>query len=114
MLLTERKEELWLAPFVTRNWLKHGMRIAVHDAPTCFGPVSYTITSSANAGHIDATVELLARRAPASFVLRVRHPEGRRIRTVSVNGRPHERFDVANETVAWSWQKGPATIRLVY
>ena len=114
MLLTEREDELWLAPFVTRNWLKHGMRIVVRDAPTRFGPVSYTITSAADAGHIDARVEPPARREPAAFVLRVRHPEEKRIRSVSVNGEPHTRFDPHGETVTWSQKQGAATVRLTY
>ena len=39
----ERGDELWLAPFVTNNWLKDGMTIAVRNAPTKFGKINYTL-----------------------------------------------------------------------
>ena len=58
MLITERGDELWLAPFVTHHWLKDGMKVAVRNAPTRFGKVSYSITSAAAQGQIEAVVQL--------------------------------------------------------
>ena len=43
MLVTERGDQLWLAPFITSNWLKDGQTLSVSNAPTRFGPVSYQI-----------------------------------------------------------------------
>ena len=37
MLVTERGDELWLAPFITSNWLKDGQTLSVSQAPTRFG-----------------------------------------------------------------------------
>ena len=45
MLVTERGDQLWLAPFITSNWLKDGQTLSVSNAPTRFGPVSYEIES---------------------------------------------------------------------
>ena len=50
MFVMERGDELWLAPFVTNNWLKDGMKVSVRNAPTRFGKVSYTIASNVAAG----------------------------------------------------------------
>ncbi|HPD32129.1 MAG TPA: NPCBM/NEW2 domain-containing protein [Phycisphaerae bacterium] len=99
MLLTERGDELWLAPFVTDNWLKDGMTISVKNAPTFFGPVSYEIVSSVGSGHIDAVIDPPARTRPKAIVLRLRHPERKAIKSVSVDGRSHVDFDPNKETV---------------
>ena len=50
MFVSERGDELWLAPFVTNHWLKDGMKVAVRNAPTRFGKVGYTITSNVGQG----------------------------------------------------------------
>ena len=99
MLVTRRGEELWLAPFVTGNWLRDGMRVSVKSAPTYFGPVGYEIRSRADSGVIEATVRGPVRSAPRELVLRLRHPEGKRIRSVTVNGRAHDRFDADRNCV---------------
>lgn len=99
MLVMERGEELWLAPLITNNWLKDGSAVAVKNAPTFFGPVSYRIESHAGAGAIDATIEPPTRSAPKQIVLRLRHPEGKAIRKVAVNGKDHAAFDAAKEII---------------
>ena len=134
MLVMERGDELWLAPLVTDQWLKPGMRISVHNAPTRFGPVGYTITSAVDRGWIDATIDppgvaraagrppgvaLAAGRPPGvalaagqpvfpgsrlhptprRIVLRLRHPDGKPIKSVQVDGQPHRQFDRAKQCV---------------
>ena len=56
MLVMEHGDSLWLAPLVTNNWLKAGMKIAVKNAPTRFGN-EYEIASSADKGFIDAVID---------------------------------------------------------
>jgi hypothetical protein len=104
------RHELWLAPFVTNNWLKDGMTVAVRDAPTRFGKVSYRIRSSAARGLIEATIEPPTRNPPHCLVLRLRHPESKPMRAVTVNGRPHTDFDAAAETIRIA--PGAATIKV--
>jgi hypothetical protein len=99
MLVMERGDELWLAPFATSAWLKDGQRIAVTGAPTSFGRVSYTIQSAVSQQRIDATIEPPARKLPARIVLRVRHPEGKPMQSVTVDDKPHLDFDPRKETV---------------
>ena len=93
MLLTERGDRLWLAPFVTSNWLKNGQRLSVSNAPTRFGPVSYEIQSHLADGLIRATIYPPARQTPTGIVLRLRDPEGSPIRSVRLNGKPHSDYD---------------------
>jgi len=99
MLVQERGDELWLAPFVTRNWLKQGMKVGVQNVPTRFGPVSYRVTSAVNDGHIDVEIDPPARHPYSQIVLRLRHPENRRVQSLTVNGEEHEDFDPVAEVI---------------
>jgi hypothetical protein len=99
MLVQERGEELWLAPLITSNWLKDGMSVAVTNAPTRFGRVSYRLTSRARDGVIEARIESPARSTPKAIVLRLRHPDGKTMRAVTVNGTTHADFDPQQETI---------------
>lgn len=110
----ERGDDLWLAPFVTGNWLKDGMTVAVSKAPTRFGNVSYRLTSRVKDGVIDARVEPPARAAPKSIVLRLRHPDGKPMRTVTINGRPHAGFDAKRETITLPAGAKPLEVRAEY
>jgi hypothetical protein len=93
MLVTERGDQLWLAPFITSNWLKDGQKLSVSHAPTRFGPVSYEIESRLAEGTIRARILSPMRQAPSRIVLRLRNPDGSPIRSVRVNGKPHVDFD---------------------
>ena len=93
MLVNERGDELWLAPLITTNWLSEGLVLSVKNAPTRFGPVSYTITSHVADGLIEATINPPARTPPSRLVLWLRHPAGSPLRSVLVNSRKQKDFD---------------------
>ncbi len=123
LLLTERGDELWLAPFVPANWLTDGKRISVRGAPTRFGPVSYVIRShvvAANAtngvdgGFVEATIDPPARRSPARIVLRLRHPEGRPIRSVTIDGHADTQFDPAGGLIVLPASRLRTVIRVQF
>ncbi len=114
MLLQERADELWLAPFVTRNWLKDGMIVRCQNAPTIFGPAGYEIRSSIADGVIEAVIDPPTTRPPSQMVLRLRHPDEKPIRTVTVDGKPHENFDPATEIIRFSPGPSQMTIRVEY
>jgi hypothetical protein len=99
MLLMERGEELWLAPLVTDQWLNNGMEVAVQDAPTRFGTTSYRINSFTDRGYIEAEINPPTRSSPKEIVIRLRHPQGKRIRAVTVNGAQHTAFDAARDII---------------
>lgn len=114
MLVMERGDELWLAPFVTQNWMKSGMTISVAQAPSLFGTVGYTIQSSADNNLIEAVVEPPLRTPPAAIVIRLRHPDGRRITAVEVNGQAHTQFDASRDIVRIKPEGKSMTIRARY
>jgi hypothetical protein len=114
MFVAERGDELWLAPFVTNQWLKDGQRVAVHNAATRFGKVGYTITSKAAQGEIEAVVQLPEKCTAKKVVLRLRHPEGKLMKAVTVQGKPHADFDAKKEIISLVPEDGQISVRATY
>jgi hypothetical protein len=114
MLVDERGDDLWLAPFVTNNWMKDGMAVAARNAPTAFGPVSYRIKSSVKSGYIEAVIDPPTRTSPKMIVIRLRHPEGKRMKSVTVNGRRYADFDPVKECVRLKPTGATMTVRARY
>jgi hypothetical protein len=110
----QRGEELWLAPMIPNRWLLDGQRVAVRNAPTRFGRVSYAITSSAVAGHIDAVIDPPGRAAPKRLVIRLRHPEGKPMLAVTLDGKPWRNLDASRECVSLPPGKKRIELRAVY
>jgi hypothetical protein len=114
MLALERGDELWLAPCVTANWMKDGMAVALQQAPTAFGPVSYRIESHVREGYIEATVEVPRRRPPRVLVVRLRHPDGLPVTRVRLEGNGQARIDARAELVRVTGATGTLHIRAYY
>ncbi len=114
MLAMERGDTLWLAPFITDQWLKDGQTVAARNIPTRFGSVSYRLTSHIAQGYIEASIHPPMREIPSKIVLRLRHPSGKRIRSVTVNGSPHADFDPKAGTVTLSAGREPISAQIRY
>lgn len=114
MFALDRDGDLWLAPMVTNNWLADGKRVSVSNLPTRFGPVSYSTVSAAANGHIRAEIDPPTREPFRRLVLRVRHPEGKPIRAVTVNGKSHLAFDSRTECVVIAPTKDHIVVRVEY
>jgi hypothetical protein len=114
LFVQERGDELWLAPFVTNNWLRDKMRVAVDHAPTFFGPVSYTIASCVADGHIDAEIVPPQRQKPKAIVIRLRHPEGKALRNAEATGASNVEIDASTATIRMTPAEGPISVRATY
>jgi hypothetical protein len=114
MYVMERGDDLWLASFVTNNWMKNGMEVTITNAPTRFGDVSYSIKSHVSQGYIDAKIELSERSKPGEIVIRVRHPEGKRMQSVTVNGKSYKDFDAKREIVRLHGGSGQYSVKVGY
>lgn len=100
MLLHERDDDVLLVAQATpRAWLRDGQRIEVRRAPTYYGQVSATIESRSATNEIQAEVQFEGTRRPSELHVRLRHPDGGRMRSVTVNGAPWSAFDPAGEWV---------------
>jgi hypothetical protein len=95
MLIHEEKDEIWLACGVPKKWLEDGKIIEVKNAQTCFGPLSYTIKSNVSEGTINAEVTCsYSFNVPSLIKLKIRHPEGKSLAKVEVNGKVWKDFDM--------------------
>ncbi len=99
MFVMEKGNQLWLAPFVPNHYMKDGRQVSVKNAPTHFGRTSYTLTSSVGQGYIEAVINPPVRNAPDEIIIRLRHPEGKTMQSVFVNGRPHTDYNAPKEYV---------------
>jgi len=107
-----RPDGLELAHATPRGWLAAGKRIAVSDAPTAFGPASYTL-EAVGEDLVRASVKVPPRLAPGDRLsLRVRVPGGRDVTRVTVNGRPHEEVDRATGTIDLTGYSGQLTVTI--
>lgn len=96
------------------QFLADGMKVSVKNAPTRFGKVSYEIASRIARGRIDITIQPPDRQPPKTLVLRLRHPEGKPIRSVTLNGKRHRQFDRVNETLFFKATMNPMQIGVFY
>jgi hypothetical protein len=110
MLVQEMGNDLWLAPLIPEQWLTNGKELAVKNAPTHFGPVSFTAASAIDSGVIRLMIVPPTRSAPDRLVLWLRHPGSHPIRSVEVNKRNHLGFDARLQTVSLKPERGPMTV----
>jgi len=100
LLIQERDDgTLLLLPATPRKWLEEGKQIRVARAPTYYGPLSFTVQSEAGAAGLGATVAVPNRQRPKELLVRLRHPRGLPLRSVTVNGEGWREFDTAKEWV---------------
>jgi len=100
MLIHEQDDDsLLLCQATPRAWLHNGKRIEVRRAPTYYGPLTFQVESSANGDELRANLELSNRKTPAALFFRFRQTEGKPLRSVSVNGKKWDDFDVKKEWV---------------
>jgi hypothetical protein len=100
MLIHERDDDtLLLLQATPRRWLEQGNQIRVEGAPTYYGRLSMMIESRVATGEISATIDMPARKRPGAALLRLRHPQGQPLRSVSVDGQNWTDFDVRQEWV---------------
>lgn len=114
LLVMEDGQSLWAARATPRSWLEQGKKIAVANAPTCFGPLTYEIVSDVDHGKITAALQMPGRELLKSVILRLRHPRATPIRSVTVNGRRWTRFNPAKETITVSGVTGKVVVVAKY
>ena len=100
MLIQERDDDtLLLLAATPRNWLEDGKQIEIRRAPTYFGPLSMTVESRAASGTIRANLDMPQRSRPKELLVRLRHPAGKRLAAVKVNGGDWPQFEPGKEWV---------------
>lgn len=100
MLLNEwGNDTLIIGQAIPRAWLQKGKQIEVRNAPTYFGPVSFTIAGENDDHEITATIQLAQRNPPKELLIRFRHPSEKTIKQVTINGKAWNNYDVNKEYI---------------
>jgi len=99
MFVRESGNDLYLGQAIPRYWLVDGQSVGIERAATHFGPLSLRITSNAGQGSITAKVAPPTRNRPKSIFVRLRHPDSKPIKSVTVNGKPYDEFDAQKEWI---------------
>jgi hypothetical protein len=101
MLLNELPGEqtLFVGQAVPRAWLANGKQVRVERAPTWFGPVTLELKGVATGGTAGAEIRFGSAKRPRTLLVRLRHPDKKPMRAVSVNGAEWTDFDPAREWV---------------
>ena len=112
MLVREDGGDLRIGQAIPRPWLEAGKKIDIRNAPTTFGPVSFTIESHLDRKQIAVNLTAPARETPKAIILRLRHPRGEAIKSVTVDGKPIASFK--DETVTLTSARGALRILVEY
>jgi hypothetical protein len=100
MLIHELDDDsLLLLQATPRKWLEDGKKIEIERAPTYYGQMSLTVDSKAAAGGLVAQIDMPRRQTPRRLLVRFRHPQGKLIQSVTVNGANWTDFDTRKEWV---------------
>jgi hypothetical protein len=99
MFVREQGDELYLGQAIPRYWLADGTGAGIERSASEFGPLSLKYEPDIAAGRIKAILSPPTRNAPKTIYLRFRHPESKRITSVTVNGQDHAQFDADKEWV---------------
>lgn len=98
LILEQSGDSLLMASATPRHWLQPGLSIRVQRAPTAFGEVSFEIHSR-NPREIHCVIHPPQRAFVAELKLRLRHPEKKPLKAVTVNGRAWKNFDPTQEWI---------------
>lgn len=100
MLLNEfGTDTLFIGQAIPRAWLEEGKKVEVENAPTYFGLVSFTIDGVDSKNQITASLKISNRNLPKELLVRFRHPNSAKIRSVVVNGKSWKNFDPDKEYI---------------
>ena len=98
MLVHELDDDtLLLLQATPRKWLEDGKSIEVQRAPTYYGRLSMKVQSHVAIGTIAVEIDMPDRASPGVLRVRLRHPQGKPIRSATVNGQPWTDIDVQEE-----------------
>lgn len=86
MFVHEQGNDLYLGQAIPRYWMADGKAASIQNAASYFGPLSLRLTSQAAKGTLQAELDPPKRNAPSRIYVRLRHPDGKPIRQVTLNG----------------------------
>ncbi|HEY3414381.1 MAG TPA: hypothetical protein VGM51_15190 [Armatimonadota bacterium] len=107
-------DTLYLGRAIPREWLSDGRVISAQRLNTRFGEVSVRYLSNAASGTISLAADLAMENKPGSIIVRIRHPEKKPIKSVTVNGAPHAVLDPVRGDVDITGMSGKVIVEAAY
>ncbi len=99
MFVNERGRDLYLGQAIPRYWLANGNRIGIERAASHFGPLSIQWESRVAEGIVKVTLSPPPRNRPETIYLRIRHPQGKLLQSVLLNGKTYDKIDREKEWI---------------
>jgi hypothetical protein len=99
IFVREDGNDLYLGQAIPREWLRDGRAVGIDRAASHFGPLSFRIKPNADASEIKVTLAPPSQTPPKNIYVRIRHPESKPIKSVTVNGKPYDQFDAKKEWI---------------
>jgi hypothetical protein len=110
MFIQEDADTLYLARGLPRAWLRTGQAVAIRNAATHFGPMSFEMRALDRGARIIARIEPPLRRPPERVVARFPHPEKAPLISATINGQPVATLDPEKEWVISPTLAEPTTL----
>ncbi|MDO8589600.1 MAG: hypothetical protein Q7T82_21455 [Armatimonadota bacterium] len=114
MFIFDEEDALYLGKAIPRYWLADGKGAKIENAATHFGPMSMSVESHAAKGYMKMVIDPPTRNLPSKIYARFRHPEGKCMNRVTVNGKPWKDFDPEKEWVVLPGLREKTTILAFY
>lgn len=114
MFVYVKGDLLHLGRAIPRLWFLEDKEIGIQNVCIHFGMVSVSYKSGMNQGRIKAKVNLKLFQNPGRTLIRFRHPEKKKIKRVSVNGKTWKLFDAAKGDVDITGFRGKVNIDVIW
>ena len=114
MFVYERDGLLHLGRALPRAWFAGEETFGATRLSTPAGNVSIVYRPQPEANQIEAEVELELRHQPDRLLLRFRHAQKKPIRSVSIDGHPHQAFDAESGDVVLPPASGRIHVSVTY
>lgn len=111
LLLREEDETLKIAFGAPRRWFTAGQHIALEDAATFFGKMSFEIRSLVHQGYVEARIHLPRDFRARRIAIRLRHPEGKKIARVEFDDARWSDVDAERDVVLIPVREGLLRVR---
>lgn len=92
MLADAGNDSLVLLRAIPERWLQDGNKLRVKRQPTGYGPLEFRLASHLRQGYIELQLGQVPQNVPGGIRIRFRHPRGKAIRRVELNGQEIDRF----------------------
>jgi len=113
-MVREEGNTLWICKGAPRQWYADGKKIKGSGMASAFGTLDFMIESTAGSSLMHAFIKIPERKVPDEIYIRLRHPDGKQMKKVMVNGVDYKRFDKDKEIVMINGQQGTVDISVQF